>query len=127
SARRQAHKIDSLLRGNWAAELVAVQRASGDRMLLVPALPRLGRTCVGGVVHADGAPVGAGDARQAIASPRAADHLEAAGAGQVAELADIDALRRWLDGAGVFAICDASSDDDLASIAAAWRGVDRVR
>ena len=68
-AHRRAHKIDSLLRGNWAHELLAVQRAAGDRVLLVPASPQLGRTCRGGVVHVDGVPVGAHDARRATASP----------------------------------------------------------
>src|SRR4051812_9287183 len=37
-----AHKIDSTLRGNWAHELVARQRASGLPVLLIPALPVLG-------------------------------------------------------------------------------------
>ena len=68
-ARFHAHKIDSLLRGNWAHELVAVQEASGGRVLVVPALPRLGRVCRGGVVYVHGVPVGDHDARRATSSP----------------------------------------------------------
>src|SRR4051812_42181471 len=50
AARRRGHKIDSTLRGQWAAELVGVRRRTGARVLVVPALPRLGRTCVDGTV-----------------------------------------------------------------------------
>jgi len=126
-AGRHAHKIDSLLCGNWAAELVGVQRATGERVLLVPALPRLGRVCRGGVVHADGLPVGAHDARRAATSPRPADHLVAAGAADVVELAGADALAACLTGDGGVAVCDAGSDGDLAAIAAAWRRSAGVR
>ena len=125
-ARHHAHKIDSLLRGNWAHELVAVQRAAGERVLLVPALPRLGRVCRGGVVHVDGLPVDAHDARRAATSPRPADHLVAAGGSDVVELADADAVDAWLARAGAFAVCDATSDDDLAAIAAVWRRSDGI-
>jgi 4-phospho-D-threonate 3-dehydrogenase / 4-phospho-D-erythronate 3-dehydrogenase len=126
-AHRRAHKIDSLLRGNWAHELVALQRAAGDRVLLVPASPQLGRTCRGGVVHVDGVPVGAHDARRATVSPRAAEHLVAAGGIDVAELADAAAVGAWLRDGGSFGVCDASTSDDLASIAEVWRDAEGVR
>lgn len=42
-ARRTYVKIDSLLRGNWAALVAAVVRATGRPALMCPALPRLGR------------------------------------------------------------------------------------
>ena len=48
-----AHKIDSTLRGNWAHELVARQRAGNRRVLVIPAFPAVGRTCVGGLVFED--------------------------------------------------------------------------
>ena len=53
-ATRHAHKIDSTLQGNWAAEIAS--RALPT--LLVPAFPSAGRTCVDGVVHVHGAAVG---------------------------------------------------------------------
>ncbi|MEO5724596.1 MAG: four-carbon acid sugar kinase family protein, partial [Ilumatobacteraceae bacterium] len=45
-SERTAHKIDSTLRGNWAYELVARHRVAGRRVLVIPALPHLGRTCL---------------------------------------------------------------------------------
>ncbi|CAN0492439.1 unnamed protein product, partial [Phaeothamnion confervicola] len=45
-----AHKIDSTLRGNWAAEIAARHGASGRPVLVVPALPALGRICRDGTV-----------------------------------------------------------------------------
>ena len=42
-SRRTYVKIDSLLRGNWAALVAAVVRATGRPALMCPALPRLGR------------------------------------------------------------------------------------
>jgi uncharacterized protein YgbK (DUF1537 family) len=45
-------KIDSLLRGNVAVETEALVSGWGfDRSVLSPALPRLGRTCVAGVLR----------------------------------------------------------------------------
>jgi uncharacterized protein YgbK (DUF1537 family) len=126
-ARRRLHKMDSTLRGNWAHELVAVHRASGDRVLVVPAFPRLGRTCQDGVVHVDGSPVGASDARHAIDSPRVAAHLTGAGATDVVELAGTAALQTWVARGGAFAVCDASNDDDLRSIGEVWQTAAHVR
>ncbi len=122
---RCAHKIDSTLRGVWAHELVARHRISGSRVLVVPALPALGRQCVGGVVLHDGTPVSEGpaarDARAPVRSSRPADHLLAAGAGVVAELHGATAVERWLaSGHEPYAVCDAATDADLAAIGARW-------
>ena len=57
-ARWNAHKIDSTLRGNWAAEIRARAHVTGLRVLVVAAWPAMGRTCIGGVVHVRGASVG---------------------------------------------------------------------
>jgi 4-hydroxythreonine-4-phosphate dehydrogenase len=51
-----AHKIDSTLRGNWDAEVMAYVR-SGRRVLMVPSHPAAGRTCSGGIVRVNGVPV----------------------------------------------------------------------
>lgn len=122
-----AHKIDSTLRGNWAHEVLARRDVRGGRVLVVPALPALGRTCVDGVVLEHGRPVaastGGADPRAAIGSSRPADLLRAAGATEVAELAPGASLDRWLagdrGGAPAVAVCDAASDDDLDRIARA--------
>lgn len=117
-----AHKIDSTLRGNWAPELVARHRAGGRPVLVVPAFPAAGRTCVHGVVLVDGRPVGDGpaDARRPVTSSRPADHLRAAGADEVVML-DADRLDGWSPGGGCgFAVCDAATGTDLARIADWW-------
>ena len=49
-ARWNAHKIDSTLRGNWSDEVRARVRVTGRRVVVVPAWPQMGRTCVVGVV-----------------------------------------------------------------------------
>ncbi len=52
-------KVDSLLRGNVAAELLAQLRASGkSRAVVVPANPGLKRTIRDGVYYYDGVPLG---------------------------------------------------------------------
>lgn len=129
AARIAMHKIDSTLRGNWAHEVVARRAALGGSVLVVPALPALGRSCVGGEVREHGRPVatttGAIDPRTPLRSSRPADLLRAAGAGAVEEVTPGARLASWLaqrevDHAPRFAVCDASDDDDLARIAATW-------
>jgi len=52
-------KIDSTLRGNVAAESLAMLRATGlDEMLITPATPSQGRTVRGGEVLVNGTPLG---------------------------------------------------------------------
>lgn len=131
ASERAAHKIDSTLRGNWAAELVARHRVSGRRVLVVPAFPLVGRTCVDGVVLEHGVPVAngstAGDVRSAVRSSRPADHLRAAGAVEVDVLATLHDAQHWLDGSGAgFAVCDATSWDDLVAVGRATAGAGHV-
>jgi uncharacterized protein YgbK (DUF1537 family) len=129
-ASRYAHKIDSTLRGNWANELVARHAANGHPVLVVPAYPGLGRTCVGGVVLEDGLPVHEGaaghDVRAPISTSRPADLLKAAGALDVVGCHDLTDLVDWLEVPGGIAIADAATDNDLAAIANRWVGVDGV-
>jgi uncharacterized protein YgbK (DUF1537 family) len=120
-----AHKIDSTLRGNWAHELVARQRAGNRRVLLVPAFPAVGRTCAGGVVFDGELRVSDGsagrDARAPVSSSRPAAHLHAAGAIGVVEIADSEDVRAWLGGEGpAFAVGDATTDADLERLAVLW-------
>ena len=103
-----AHKIDSTLRGNWAVELRARQRTTGRRAVVLPGWPELGRTCVGGVVIVDGAPIG-----------NVLDHVSDADL-----LADASQLRAWLDGAGTIAACDVPNTDAMHAAANALAGHD---
>jgi uncharacterized protein YgbK (DUF1537 family) len=120
-----AHKIDSTLRGNWAHELVARQRAGHRRVLVIPAFPAVGRTCVGGLVFehellvSDG--VAGRDARAPVTSSRPAAQLHEAGAAATAELADSEDVRAWLGAEGPpFAVGDATTDADLERLAVLW-------
>jgi 4-hydroxythreonine-4-phosphate dehydrogenase len=129
-ATRTAHKIDSTLRGNWASELVARHAATGHPVLVVPAYPALGRTCVGGIVFDDGVPVHEGaaghDVRAPISTSRPADLLKAAGALDVVGCHDLTDLVDWLEVPGGIAIADAATDNDLGAIANRWVGVEGV-
>jgi uncharacterized protein YgbK (DUF1537 family) len=113
------------LRGQWAVEVASLVANGGRRALVVPALPALGRVCVGGVVTIDGVPVGDGpagsDARHPVGSSRPVDHLRAAGLAEVTELADMRQLTAWLGRGHGVAVCDAADDADLDRIGAAWR------
>ncbi len=103
-----AHKTDSTLRGNWAVELLARQRATGRRVVLLPGWPELGRTCVGGVVFVDGLAIG--DVR---------DHLADADL-----VSDANQLRAWLSGTGTIAVCDVPDSQAMHAEASALVGHD---
>lgn len=124
-----AHKIDSTLRGNWAEELVGRHRSGDRRVLLVPALPELGRTCVDGVVLEHGRPVHEGaagtDVRRRVATSQPDQMLRAAGGGDVAGLATVAAVGEWLGnglGQPLIAVADAADIDTIDAIVAAWAG-----
>jgi D-threonate/D-erythronate kinase len=114
----RVHKIDSTLRGNWAAEIAALV-GGGRRVVLIPSHPRVGRVCDGGVVFVNGVPVAdseiGNDPRLPVLSSRPGEVLAGS------ELSGADDLVAWLatSPAGV-AIVDASTladIDELAEIA----------
>jgi len=102
------HKIDSTLRGNWAAELRARQRATGRRVVVMPGWPEMGRTCVGGVVFVDGVALGS-----------VLEHL--AGAELVA---GANELSEWLAGDSAIAVCDVPNSEAMHAAASALIGKD---
>lgn len=119
---RSAHKIDSTLRGNWPDELAA--RADAAPVLLVPSLPRMGRTCVGGTVFDHGRPVhessAGSDIRRRVMTSRPADLLRSAGVVDVEELADPAAVAAWLSDPHGVSVADAADDPAIGSIVAMW-------
>jgi D-threonate/D-erythronate kinase len=122
---RLVHKIDSTLRGNWATEVVHAAAVHGRPVVVVPAFPAVGRTCRHGVVFDGDHPVHEGpagrDPRRPVTSSRPMDHLHTYGASNVVELADANALTRWLNSSPVgIAVCDADNDDDLIDLGQAW-------
>ena len=56
AATLRAHKMDSGLRGNWPHEARALAE-EGFRVMIVPAWPEAGRTCIDGTVYIQGKPV----------------------------------------------------------------------
>ncbi|MEY4338580.1 MAG: hypothetical protein RLZ14_430 [Actinomycetota bacterium] len=103
----RAHKIDSTLRGNWLSEVGELH----GRVLVAPAWPAMGRTCVHGVVHVHG---------EALASVPAA--LDAAGLTYdllADPMTDPAPLERWLAGQGPVAVVDAASTTSIDAIAGA--------
>ena len=122
---RVAHKIDSTLRGNWASEIVASQRRSGAAVIVVPAFPAAGRTCHDGIVFDHGVPVSDGpmrlDPRQPVLSSDPGVHLRGVGAVGVVSIRSADELHEWAEAAsGGIAVCDATTDADVSSLARAW-------
>ena len=70
--RKLYKKIDSTLRGNWVAEVAALQPAAG-MALVAPAFPATGRTVRDGRVYVRGVPLGETDTWQLEHAGRTAD------------------------------------------------------
>lgn len=103
-----AHKIDSTLRGNWAAELLARQAASGRRVVVLPGWPELGRTCVDGLVRAHGESFG-----------RPIDRLPGADS-----ICGATALREWLSHDRKVAVCDVPDTATMHALVEVLAAVD---
>ena len=125
-------KIDSLLRGNVQAELLAAQ-AVRPHLVIAPALPSAGRVVRHGIVFVDGEPLHVTDAWRAERQPPPASVSAALSemSTQVLPLALVrspglaDAIRENL-AAGIVPICDAEIDADLDRIAVATAGIDEL-
>jgi uncharacterized protein YgbK (DUF1537 family) len=121
----RGHKIDSLLRGNWDAEIAALAHA-GHRVLVVPAWPEVGRTCEDGRVRVDGrslADVAGDDPRSRFRGDQPADLLGAHGV-RVASVSQ-QMVGEWLAHGEAVAVCDAHDEADLGRIARAAAGSPR--
>lgn len=115
-------KTDSTLRGNIAAELLAL--LPRGPLVYVPAYPKLGRTVQAGRLLVNGIPVDqtefAHDALHPVRSSVVADLFPA---GSAVSIRDASELARFLAiGQAKIAICDAASDEDLQAIAESLRG-----
>ena len=126
--QRLYKKIDSTLRGNWAAEVAALQRLAG-LAIVAPAFPSTGRTLRGGRVLVNGAPLESTDTWQLENAGRPADVAGMlVAAGLTTAQVGIDLLRghpallvqRLLEvrRSGIQAlIVDAETSDDLRILA----------
>ncbi|MEU5612422.1 four-carbon acid sugar kinase family protein [Streptomyces sparsogenes] len=117
-------KIDSLLRGNIAAEVAALA-GGGAGVVVAPALPAAGRAVRGGVVHLGATPLHRTDAWRAEPGPPPRSVPEALGPARTAliPLTAVRASRRTLLSAlraalteGRVAVCDAETDADLDAV-----------
>ncbi|MFF0223625.1 4-hydroxythreonine-4-phosphate dehydrogenase PdxA [Streptomyces sp. NPDC004629] len=117
-------KVDSLLRGNLAAE-TAAYAGGAVGVVIAPALPVAGRTVRNGVVHLRGVPLHATQAWRA--ESRAAPRSVAAALGDVPTApVPLAVVRGALPGrlreliaSGLHPVCDAETDADLDAIAEA--------
>lgn len=126
--QRLYKKIDSTLRGNWAAEVAALQPLAG-LAIVAPAFPATGRTLLGGRVLVNGQPLETTDTWKLENADRPAD-IEAmlVDAGLSTAKLGLDTLRgdkkilerhiTEIAGNGTQAlIVDAQTEDDLLTLA----------
>jgi uncharacterized protein YgbK (DUF1537 family) len=134
--QRLYKKIDSTLRGNWAAEVAALQPLAG-LAIVAPAYPATGRTLRGGRVFVNGMPLETTDTWKLENFDRPAD-VEAmlVDAGLTTAKLDLDTLRgngkplahyiTEVALSGVQAlIVDAKTEDDLLTLARLTASMDQ--
>ena len=119
-------KVDSLLRGHMSAEIgVLLKRGP---VIFAPALPVLGRSTVGGVVHSAGIPLNESSlwsAERKAAPATIADALAPLASGLVGldtvrgDRRELDRVLSELADQHAIAVCDAETTEDLDIIAAA--------
>jgi uncharacterized protein YgbK (DUF1537 family) len=131
------HKIDSTLRGNWPSELAQIRQAATEVLghaplaIVVPAFPAAGRATIDGHVFVNGTPLGntglwkqagltgSGDLRAILED--VGFRVRVASLEQVA--LGSEALKtRLAESADVgcdAVVCDAQTEDDLRTVAAA--------
>lgn len=117
-------KVDSLLRGNLAAEVRTLQELYGVPPVVATALPAAGRTVVDGVLRIDGVPLHESGLWHAEGLRVPRNLCEALGEipttlVPLATVRDADALAKALATAaadGLVALCDAETDTDLDTI-----------
>src|ERR687898_3078878 len=133
-ARIVYKKLDSTLRGNVAAELVAaLGGARRERVVVAPAFPAAGRTTVGGIQRVNGVPVDetemANDPNTPVSEAHIpnmlADTFSSVGALGVEDLADLELVRKTLEGYECVVV-DAERDADLEALVRAVPDTDRV-
>ncbi|WP_327633072.1 hypothetical protein OHB24_24000 [Kribbella sp. NBC_00482] len=123
-------KVDSLLRGNLAAEVGVLQELYGVAPIVASALPSAGRVVVDGVLRVGGVPLHETDWWHAEDRPAPRSVSEALAPLDTCSvpLATVrqggEVLAKALaeaGTAGLVAVCDAESDDDLDGVYAAAR------
>lgn len=99
-------KVDSTLRGNPGLEIKAVMDAFGLKLAIVaPSFPKLGRTCVGGYVLIQGAPVESTEIAHDPKCPVEESHLPTLLSRQTGEGAGHAGIKEIMSGAEGLAAC----------------------
>ncbi len=137
STRILYHKIDSTLRGNWPLELAHIRQVATNVLghaplvIVAPAFPGTGRATIDGQVFVNGTPLGNTDLWKQAGLTGSGDLraiLEDVGFRVgVVTLEQIalgtEALKarlvKWVDARGDVVVCDAQTEDDLLTVAAA--------
>ncbi len=115
--------MDSSLRGNWAAELAAVMRASRRSLAVVaPACPAYDRRTVGGHQLANGVPVHLGPAGRDPVRPVLTSSVVRPISRQGLTVAPVRPENLALAGTSGVLVVDAATTADLERIAAAVKG-----
>jgi uncharacterized protein YgbK (DUF1537 family) len=130
-------KVDSTLRGNLGVEIEAIMDACGFHLAVVaPSFPKLGRTCVGGVVLVQGVPLAATEIARDPKCPVTESHLPTLLSGQTGQtgrgvghagITDILAgeeslaarLREHLEAGRGLVVCDVWKEEHFPLILAA--------
>jgi uncharacterized protein YgbK (DUF1537 family) len=125
-------KIDSTMRGNPGAEIEAALTGTGAAAALIcPAMPKTGRTCVGGVIYLDGVPLNESDIGRDPFHPLAGSNVADLLGQQTGlptgllGLEEIEAgdaalgrtIRAMIDSGVRLIIADAETDEHLAALA----------
>jgi uncharacterized protein YgbK (DUF1537 family) len=137
STRILYQKIDSTLRGNWPTELAHIRQAATDVLghaplaIVAPAFPGTGRATIDGHVFVNGTPLGnTGLWKQAGLTGSGDLRVILADAGLKVGLATLEQvalgtealkarLVKWVDAGCDVVVCDAQTEDDLFTVAAA--------
>jgi uncharacterized protein YgbK (DUF1537 family) len=137
STRILYHKVDSTLRGNWPSELTHIHQGATNVLgyaplvIVAPAFPETGRATIDGHVLVKGIPLEntslwklAGSTRSADLPAILADVGFRVGAATLEQVAlGSEALQRrlakWADAGCGAIVCDAQTEDDLLTVAAA--------
>lgn len=137
STRILYQKIDSTLRGNWPTELAHIRQAASDVLghaplaIVAPAFPGTGRATIDGHVFVNGTPLGnTGLWKQAGLTGSGDLRVILADAGLKVGLATLEQVAlgtealmarfvKWVDAGCDVVVCDAQTEDDLFTVAAA--------
>lgn len=137
STRILYHKIDSTLRGNWPTELAHIRQAATDVLgyaplvIVAPAFPGTGRATIDGHVFVNGTALGntglwkqagltgSGDLRAVLEDAGLKVGLVTLEQVALGTEALKTRLVKWADAGCGAVVCDAQTEDDLLTVAAA--------